>query len=712
MNTTKYQSANRLASLGFKVFPLLENKKIPMPFMKNWPEKATDDKNQVHAWWSSHPTANIGIATKGYVVVDVDFKNEKDGFKTLANLKKHNNLPDTLMQKTASGSLHLFFKSDTLYGNKVNLWEGIDIRADGGFVVGHGSTIGRGTYEMDFTHEIAELPEWIANKLSEKKEKSTEAKEVIQVDPKRAEADAMKFLNARPTVTSGERNHEAFKAASFVKDFGCDYDQNLFLMGQFWKCEPPLEDEELEAVVRSAYKYGGDAQGSKSIEAQLPELEEAPEAKNPFQILSEEYAFCSIGGNHRILRESTDYKGKRIVEHLSEPSFHAKLANRFFQPDGDKPKSLSKEWIKSGFRRSYDGLVFAPEQKVNERFYNTWRGFSVEPLTEDEQPTKEMLDAYASFTEHALENVCHGDVELYQYLMTWFAHIVQKPWEKPLVATVFKGKKGTGKNALLNCVGNLFKDNYMVTASRRHVVGNFNSHLESLLYLVLDEAFWSGDKEQEGILKDLITGETVEIERKGVDSYSVESCLRVSVIGNEAWLVPATEDERRFAVFSVGEGRRLDVDFFTAMRKNMEAGGYRYLLTKLKSYDISKVNVAVAPKTEGLVEQQLASLSPLEKYWHDSLYKGYFEGVSSMNDGEWQTTVDFKNFTDAFISTSRSRRGTLWIGSDGKLMEDIKAICPSATFGRAGLMTLELPSLTQARDEWDKRLKTKTDWEK
>lgn len=709
MNTTKYQAANRLASLGFKVFPLLENKKTP--YIKQWEDKATTDKNQIHSWWTSFPTANIGISTKGMVVVDVDFKNEKDGFKTLANLKKYNSLPNTLVQKTASGSMHLFFKSDIAYGNKVGLWEGIDIRADGGFVVSHGSTIGRGTYEMDFSYPMAELPDWIADKLSEKKEKPTGAKEVIQVDPRRAEAEAVKFLNSRPVVTSGARNYEAFKTASMLKDFGCDHDQNIFLMENLWKCEPPLDEEELLAVVASAYKYGNEAQGSKSIEAQLPEIEEVPEAKNPFQILSEEYAFCSIGGNHRILRESTDYKGKRIVEHLSEPSFHAKLANRFFQPDGDKPKALSKEWIKSGYRRSYDGLVFAPEQKVNERFYNTWRGFSVEPLKEGEEPTKPMLDAWASFTEHALENVCQGDVALYQYLMTWFAHIIQKPWEKPLVATVFKGKKGTGKNALLNCIGNLFVDNYMVTAQRRHVVGNFNSHLESLLYMVLDEAFWSGDKEQEGILKDLITGNTVEIERKGVDSYSVDSCLRVSIIGNENWLVPATEDERRFAVFNIGEGRRLDVDFFTAMRENMEAGGYRYLLTKLKSYDIRNVNVAVAPKTEGLIEQQLASMSPLEKYWHDSLYKGYFEGVSSMNDGEWQTTVDFKNFTDAFISTSRSRRGSLWIGSDGRLMADIKAICPSSKVNRSGLMTLELPPLKQARFEWDARLKTKTDWD-
>lgn len=678
--------------------------------MKDWPKKATSDKNQVHSWWGSHPDSNIAISTEGFVVIDVDCKNGKDGFKSLNTIKKSYGLPDTLAQKTASGALHLFYRTNKHFTNKVDLWEGIDIRADGGYVVSHGSTIGDGKYEMDFTQDIAELPEWLESKLTEKKEKSDSKKEVVKVDPKRAEAKSIKFLSSRPMVTSGARNQEAFKAASMLKDFGCGFEQNLFLMENFWKCEPPLPQEELEAVVNSAYRYGGDAQGSKSLEAELPELEPVEESKNPFQLLSEEYAFCSIGGGHRILRETTDYKGKNIVEHMSEPSFHAKLANRFFVPDGDKPKPLSKEWIKSGFRRTYDGLVFAPEQKVDDRFYNTWRGFTVEPLADGEEPTEAMLKAWAQFTEHAFQNVCQGDAELYNYLMTWFAHLIQKPWEKPLVATVFKGKKGTGKNALLDCVGNLFVDNYMVTAQRRHVVGQFNSHMESLLLLVLDEAFWSGDKEQEGILKDLITGNTTEIERKGVDSYTVDSCLRVSIIGNESWLVPASEDERRFAVFNVGDGRRLDVDFFRTMRENLEQGGYRYLLTQLKKYDISKVNLAIAPKTEGLIEQQLASLSPLEKYWHDSLYKGYFEGVSSMSDGEWQIKVDFKNFMDAFINTSRSRRGSLWVGSDTRLITDIKSICPSVKIVRSGLMSIELPPLDQARKEWDERFKTNTQW--
>jgi hypothetical protein len=90
----------------------------------------------------------------------------------------------------------------------------------------------------------------------------------------------------------------------------------------------------------------------------------------------------------------------------------------------------------------------------------------------------------------------------------------------------------------------------------------------------LDEAFWSGDKQAEGVLKDLITGRDHVIEHKGKEPYSVANKTRVVIIGNEDWLIPASHDERRFAFFDVGDGRKQDRAFFQSMREGMEAGGY------------------------------------------------------------------------------------------------------------------------------------------
>ncbi|MCU9931097.1 hypothetical protein OFL77_27585, partial [Escherichia coli] len=81
-----------------------------------------------------------------------------------------------------------------------------------------------------------------------------------------------------------------------------------------------------------------------------------------------------------------------------------------------------------------------------------------------------------------------------------------------------------------------------------------------------------------------------------------DNITRVAIIGNEDWLVPASFDERRYAVFSVGDGRRQDRDFFHNMRVGMEEGGYAYLLKFLMDFDLSAIDVNEAPQTQGLID--------------------------------------------------------------------------------------------------------------
>ena len=64
-----------------------------------------------------------------------------------------------------------------------------------------------------------------------------------------------------------------------------------------------------------------------------------------------------------------------------------------------------------------------------------------------------------------------------------------------------------------------------------------------------EEAFWAGDKQAEGKLKLLITSKLHMIERKGYEPYMVGNYARIYITSNNDWVVPATVDERRFAIF-------------------------------------------------------------------------------------------------------------------------------------------------------------------
>lgn len=708
--TSKLACALKLIDHGFRIFPISPNTKIPMKGF-HWREESTTDKNIAAAWWAKVPDANIAIDTENLIVVDIDVAEGKRGLESMERLHAEGKiLPPTTQQRTRSGGVHFIYKAPYPVSNSAGkIAEGIDIRATGGYVISHGSTIGKGSYEMDF-RETTEAPEWLLSLIGKKAIQTPKTlPEGLKIDQEKAEKRALGYLNKLPPVPAGERNHAGYKTANRLKDFGVDREATFMLMMDYWKCEPMLDLTELQAVVNSAYKYGQSAQGTDSVEANFDEVKNEG-GISPFERLNEQYAFVTMGSSHRIIHETTDEDTNYKLDHLNEETFHKKHANLLLQKSDGKSAPLTKEWMRHPLRRSYDGIVFSPGKDVDSRFYNIWRGFTYEPLKENEEPTFEMKRAWAKFTEHLLSNVVDGDIEHYNWVMNWFAHIVQKPWEKPGVALVMKGKKGVGKNSLLDCVGNLFAPHYMVTAKRRHVVGQFNAHMESLLFLVLDEAFWSGDKEHEGILKDLITGNDVEIERKGVDTYTMKSRLRVAIIGNDKWLVPASEDERRYAVFTVGDARIQDNEFFIELREDMEKGGYRYLLTKLLDWELNPTMVRKAPKTEGLQAQKEQSLSYVERYWFDALNKGYFEGVNAFDDGEWAPIIDLRTFVESLTNITRSRRSSTWFGSDITIMGEMKDLCSELVFKNDPTIKMILPTLERCRVLWDKKFKSKTKW--
>jgi phage/plasmid-associated DNA primase len=376
---------------------------------------------------------------------------------------------------------------------------------------------------------------------------------------------------------------------------------------------------------------------------------------------------------------------------------------------GKKEEPVTELWLRDKRRRGYDGICFYPAMQAPERFYNLWRGFSVEPAPKG--ATHESVDA---FLEHARDNVCRGDSELFGWLIAYFAHLVQRPFEKPLVSLVFKGAKGVGKNALVERIGELVGSHFLVSSNRRYLIGQFNGHLENLLLFVLDEAFWSGDKQAEGQLKDLITGSHHVIEHKGKEPYRVENRTRVCIIGNEDWLVPASHDERRFAVFDVGDGRKQDRLFFQSMREGMEAGGYAVLLRYLLDYDCSGVDINEAPQTQGLIEQKHESLDVQAQWWLDCLHAGKI--VDGDFEGSFGGPVECERLRAAYLRYAKARGRGQFQRSDRRFGIALTKVCSGVSHGKARMgggtpaNVYKLPPLEDARKSWEKFIGGTVTW--
>jgi putative DNA primase/helicase len=140
-NTTVLDAALEYAAKGWPVFPCGGHKR---PLLKDWPNTASIDPQQLAAWWAQAPYALIGVPTgkaSGFVVLDVDVKDPRAyGFDTLGELGLAI-LPVTRMAHTSSNGLHLHFAlpdkeiRNTAGKKGRGIGPGLDWRGEGGYVI-------------------------------------------------------------------------------------------------------------------------------------------------------------------------------------------------------------------------------------------------------------------------------------------------------------------------------------------------------------------------------------------------------------------------------------------------------------------------------------------------------------------------------------------------------------------------------------------------
>ena len=142
------------------------------PLLANGFKGATINQPLVERTWARYPTAAIGVATgakSGFFALDIDNKpGGANGFLWLAEMEaEHGPLPQTARVTSPNGGLHIYFKHVDGVRNRGALGAGVDIRGEGGYVLGAGSVMHDGRrYEwVDDTREFADAPAWLLDLL-------------------------------------------------------------------------------------------------------------------------------------------------------------------------------------------------------------------------------------------------------------------------------------------------------------------------------------------------------------------------------------------------------------------------------------------------------------------------------------------------------------------------------------------------------------------
>lgn len=205
---TMLDRALYLESLHLSVFPLAPRSKTPPAEWKDhqtW--RAT--REAITGWWSNGGAdQNIAVAcgpVSGVFVVDID---GAEGEASLAALEaEYGPMPKTWRVKTARGR-HYWFKDSGLRNTAGKLGNHIDTRGDGGLVVAPGSVHPTGAlydwepgFDPEFT-ELAELPAWVAERLT--------------AAPKQAAPAKILDFNSAPRQRSAIDNREAYRVKQYL----------------------------------------------------------------------------------------------------------------------------------------------------------------------------------------------------------------------------------------------------------------------------------------------------------------------------------------------------------------------------------------------------------------------------------------------------------------------------------------------------------------
>lgn len=235
-------------SRGWSVFPLIAKDKRPRT--KNGFYDATTDAEVVKATWAKWPDSNVGIVTGepsgGLLVIDVDVHNDgTDGFDSLAAWERQNGkLPETARAKTGAGGSHIFYYVHEHIKNRTGVLEGVDIRCDGGYIVGPGSIHPNGIrYEWEFDpdeYPIAEADENVLALVNKGKQK-TKAESFTVPDK----------------ITSGTRNDTIYRLACSLQAKGLSDTAILAACRaeNMTRCDPALDDDEVVKIVESALRH-------------------------------------------------------------------------------------------------------------------------------------------------------------------------------------------------------------------------------------------------------------------------------------------------------------------------------------------------------------------------------------------------------------------------------------------------------------------------
>ena len=306
------------------------------------------------------------------------------------------------------------------------------------------------------------------------------------------------------------------------------------------------------------------------------------------------------------------YNQKEINERFNEKKYIEKNKN-----GRNVSMKFIKRWLEDDTKKTYNSLTFKPYElspELNTKHFNLFNGYRASkiPVYKDYECIKPIL-------EHIKIVLANNREDVYDYLIQYFANIMQNAKNKTGVFIVFKGKQGCGKNTIVDLIANGIIGEYSISCSNPEKVffGTFNSLLANKVLAVANE-MGNDMRNSMDRIKDTCVAPTINIEKKCKDPTIFDNYINCIGTTNNDFPLQIDEGDRRLVWLNCSDSKVGDKDYFDKLNDLVQDN---YVISSLYHYLLEEVNITIKnfqierPKTEEYKSIQAVNIPNYIKFF-------------------------------------------------------------------------------------------------
>nr|WP_151769330.1 primase-helicase family protein [Acinetobacter junii] len=258
-------------------------------------------------------------------------------------------------------------------------------------------------------------------------------------------------------------------------------------------------------------------------------------------------------------------------------------------------------WFKSPARKIIprQNLIFDPKQMHDhdENYINIYRGLNIDVMRDQfgEQLSRPEVFEDCRGIITLINDLCDSEKVAVDFLLKWLAFPLQNIGAKMATCVLMHGHiHGSGKSLMFGTIMKKIYGEYHTTVGQAQLDNQYNEWIENKLFGVFEEIVDNKKKHNVmGMIKHLITGETLYVSKKFVSGWEMNNHLNTVFLSNNTQPLPIEEKDRRFLVLN--PGKDLDGDLHERVMREIKTNGVQAFYTYLMGLDLSDFHEHVKP---------------------------------------------------------------------------------------------------------------------